>query len=788
MFGNSYGTGRSAFPTVYSVNQPKRAPKKDAEKKSKPKKDVPLSPASLGPAIDGPPSPERIRAYTEQMKRSSIFGGSSRSNTFSSSTPSFRSRESVSPGDNTLSRKSSARSTTKPNPYAMPDNSLWAERPESMQILGGLFSRSGRKSRKSTTTGSTIEEEGRETESRARKISTPYNFQHLTHTQQQQLPNLGEISPTELVSEFSAIRASQIPSRGELKGIRAQDLHFSNFSSESLSSPIPEDDVPPAISPKSPRRQHSVRKQGPARLLGTKSQDNLSGPPVRPPRSPRSEMCPIDLPARTSSRTASILFDTFDPLATTTLDRPQTNGGFRRPAPFKLPEPVLPPAPSWNEADIFFTNRPMSHAVTTPGDEAWPLSSSSGTFGAELADVLEEEEPGSRLSKISYSSNELRGSLSVPALRLKSLEQEAPLPIAVQSEMTFVPETTVLAPAFQGLRDSWEDDVDFCYENEIEANFDYQWDSCDVNDESERTPPAVAPQLHLHLDKENQSSYLGRFRPALLTPGLSDTPEISPISDPRTPAFMRPASNASSFKESHGFHLSPSLIIPNDFRSEMERESLQDEHFDFTASAKMFPEIFQQSTSPMDESIYSTSSYRSSAFSRGSARSSSSTRVSTINSRASQDSVVLLNAKAHNSISSASSLPELIPSMLRNDPSSDSLVSLNVSIPEDPSDSDARPAMHRRNKSLAGEPGSRKGVNHFAPVEPVEVKNLSPVAETFLDSKEVVQERPPVHTRKASVPLAGIDNAKFKMRARASTASSGVGKPRTSYGLFPQVI
>ena len=126
--------------------------------------------------------------------------------------------------------------------------------------------------------------------------------------------------------------------------------------------------------------------------------------------------------------------------------------------------------------------------------------------------------------------------------------------------------------------------------------------------------------------------------------------------------------------------------------------------------------------------------------------------------------------------------------MLRLDPSSDSLVSLNHSVSEDPSDSAPDASQtHRRNKSMAGEPGFRRNVNHFAPVE-AEAKNLSPVAETFLDSKEVVKEKPQIHTRKASVPLAGIDNAKFKMRARASTVSSGVGKPRGSYALFPQVI
>src|SRR5271163_1342617 len=48
-------------------------------------------PISLQPSIDGPPSPEHIRAYTEQMRRGSVFTNRTRSYTSSSATPSFRS-------------------------------------------------------------------------------------------------------------------------------------------------------------------------------------------------------------------------------------------------------------------------------------------------------------------------------------------------------------------------------------------------------------------------------------------------------------------------------------------------------------------------------------------------------------------------------------------------------------------------------------------------------------------------------------------------------------------------
>lgn len=96
-----------------------------------------INPFSLEPAIDGPPSPERIRAYTEQVKRSSVFGHRSKSDTNSSSTFSFQSNDSSNSlgYDNMPSRKSSVRS----NASTMATR---GERPESMQIFAkNIFSR-----------------------------------------------------------------------------------------------------------------------------------------------------------------------------------------------------------------------------------------------------------------------------------------------------------------------------------------------------------------------------------------------------------------------------------------------------------------------------------------------------------------------------------------------------------------------------------------------------------------------------------------------------------------------
>ena len=854
----SFGSGKVAYPNVYTVVEVRKSPKKDTS--PQPKETTPLA-DSLQPAIDGPPSPERIRAYTEQMKRSSIFGNNSRTNTLSSATSSFRSRDSDTVS---LSRKSSNRS----NASSMPSSR--GERPES-QIFGkSIFSRAGRKARRegnslaSSASSLTVAENGNAERTSAKDsyygkdgasrkrhlISGPYNFQHVTHTRPDHVSRFGDASGSELVSEFSALRASQAPTSGELKGIRTQDLHFENFSSEALSSPIVEDWRPQT----SPRKERGVLRKSvsppqPQRYMNyAKSVDSLRSPPPRPPRSPLSPTCPVALPARTSSRTASVLFDTFDPLATTTIERPPpVNGGFRRPAPFSAP-PRPPPPPSWSEQQQeYFSDRPISHAMTTPGDEAWPLTAPAGNFG-ELADVQEEEEdyPGSRRSRISTTSAELRSSQSVPALRLRSYEQATERPETrmsttlgrTPSSGTVGARKSPLTPGFQ-FSDDWEKDVDYCYEHELEAEDDYQWDRCSVEDNG-ATPEAPStfveqqqqqPVLDLHLGDDDRSVYHGRFRPSLLVPSAYDVPELSPMSnasttsDPRTPSnFLRPGharspSHASSFKESHGFNLSPSLLIPSDFSSQMDQEALYDEHFrNHPTSGSIFAhEPYNHSISPIDEPTSSTASYRSSNFSRGSAHSSSSTRISGTHSRGSQDSILLLSraasvSQAHRSIGSASSLPDLIPSGLRRSEQMNdldltaSLGSLNIAegdevLPAAPAPEIAGQSaglsslQHRRNKSLVLEQGMRKGINHFAPppAETIEQHvNLSPVAESFIDpprenSNAGVSQ---AHERKTSAPVLSPTVKEFKGRARAATsAGSGMvgGKRRGSYMLFPQI-
>ncbi|KAH8815576.1 hypothetical protein F5884DRAFT_852044 [Xylogone sp. PMI_703] len=847
---------------------------------------------SLGPAIDGPPSSEQIRAYTEQMKRSSIFGNNSRTQTLSSGSSSFRSsREgSIGSAENiSLSRKSSHRSHSS----TMPGRT---ERPDSVQIFAkSIFSRGGRKQRRGTTAGLgddspslvSLEEGGGSAKeryfgksgsrhnsmSRARtpaqdgatrikhNISGPYNFQHVAQVRQDHIPTLGQAGAADPVTEFANLRASQALTGVGMKSYKNNDLHFENFSSVNFNEGSSFDAERSSILLSPTRKRNTLRKSiTPPQMYHARSHDNLRRrtPPPRPPRSPLLPPGPQDLPERISYD--AFAFEQFP----ANIERPPTTQSIRGPPPALYSPPPPPLQPAWSPQQDYFSERPASHAITTPGDEAWPLTASTVDTFKDLADVpeaAEEEDAGMKKRRSRMSSvinGELRFSQSVPSLRLKALDQSGIRPgTALSTMLEDAPEDKVvethqpLSPKFAQEQDSWEDDIDYIYEHEAEADCDFQWERTSVGNESNNTtvearsrqPSPYAEQvleegMDFHLNDERQIQP-GRFRPSLLVPAPYEIPELSPMSnnsvaesDPHTPAnLLRPAhlrkpSHASSFKESHGFTLSPTLLIPTDFAAQMDQEALYD---DFMAqhdmskstSATIFPQEAYQAVSPIEETLSSTASFRSSDFSRGSARSSSSTRFSNMNIRASQDSGYMQGRVAslsqeHHSFGSSSSLPDLVASSVRRSdvdlPSR--LAELNVSVDQEeqeepilppefqtPAPGPSVPLARKRAPTLESVP-ARKGINHFAPAPPMPVAAvesntiLSPVVEG--DVIAVTVDEPvssggsniPSHGRNVSVPLLSSPNKEFKGRARASSTAAAARageKRRGSYMLFPQI-
>ena len=330
----------------------------------------------------------------------------------------------------------------------------------------------------------------------------------------------------------------------------------------------------------------------------------------------------------------------------------------------------------------------MSHAVTTPRDEARPLPSSPHSgFGDKLTDVQEEEEEEEkedavtkRRSRGSSRNSVLRASQSVPVFRRNSHDRESAV---IPNGVALFGNKPPLSPGFKISQESWENAIDYAYEHEAEADCNYQWECNSFNDgatiDASFSSFGKMPAMNHHRNDDDKSIYHSRFGPSVLFPSPYDVPELSPLSntstassDPRTSASflrrsrLRPVSHASSFKESHNFNL---FLIPHDFQSQVDQHTLYEQAFaDHTTSPAMFLQVPYPSFSPIDESGTSrAASFQLSDFSRGSAPTSPSTRISAANSRGSQDSSSLGRSTSygqlHRSISSASSLSNVISSI-----------------------------------------------------------------------------------------------------------------------------
>ncbi len=652
----------------------------------------------LEPAIEGPPSPESIRAFSNQMRRAVNIDEHSRHShqsyqTTSSGSSSLRSLTSADrPSWDTtlessvsLSRKSSGRSTA---------STQLRDRHESVQIFGKtFFGKRGRLRRDSSAQSSSnsslysaeipfekgaamsppppplpTPSHGLPTSSsrealfpaffnrrrahrsgptsddldarRRVQISSPYNFQHLTHTEREQLPHLQRGSRVALQSEFASVQSLNGSVDGSLQGIQAESLHFPNFTSG-------EDVIHTRISRRLSSRPHalsvSAATPSPHKLLRTRSQDQLRIPPPRPPRSPIAlAFSPPVPPPRMSSRTSMLREPSSPPSAL--IERPRTSGGLRYSSSSQglsfmdgAARPLLTHAHSYSAdmkvpAEANRLSRMLDTFLPSPtsssGDANWPLvgpSAPTAAFGT-LPEVPEEDEHvqnprnsvrRSRLSITSVSS--LRKSQSLPLLQQFPQPQ---MPVT-QRPPSGASDTLGRFDLFAALRaqreivkaheaegeslakTSWEDDIDYCYEHEIEADCEYAWDrpSMDMSrDEAISGTTDEQAMANSRITSRSQNMAAGRPSPNLLSPGWLDMPALSPASQtsttstigeavtPTSPAMRRPsgltirteiakdelkpmhqfmhrrnnsrASRASSYKECHGFDLSPSLFIP----------------------------------------------------------------------------------------------------------------------------------------------------------------------------------------------------------------------------------
>lgn len=800
-------------------------------------------------AIDGPPSPTKIRAYTEQLKMSGhaapIIPNTGRNEDVAlgqSTTPSFKS-SSTNSEQSTLSRQASATSSVNRS------QRLQRERPESVINFGkGLFSRAKRAKRDTsshrTTSSMSNHIDAREnsrtvyskeqhhggrnksasiaTETPRPIISEPFNFQHVTHTRQEHLPCLQKTTPQKLISEFSAIRASQTPLEGHLKGIRVEEIQKRNTT-------VPQ--VTPSNA--APVRPHTGHPRSRENTL-TSAQNPLLRPVLQHARSYDnfttqvtnlqqhvSSASPIRPPVRTSSRAASMIWNSWDTINGFTLEKtsPAMDHN-RKKQSFHLP--ISEPLVIKHSTDDYFCDQPSGQR--TPEVEQWPLPTPElDSPKQSLAKVPEEDDDHqSKPSQSLFASS--AGTMPFPresqvfdlhVPRTIASENSQPASSVYEEDQEITNQIADLKISTTRQKDSpklshetWEDDIDYCYEHEVEADCEYDWDRCSMEDSNYQSLESSASGIASNSDKD------WRTRPTLLVPSHIDLPSLSPtnssamtprsVPEPITPldyhrpTHLRSPSQASSFKESHGFTLSPSLLIPTDYTYAMMElsHSASDDHL--TRLTETNNETLRSSPKKGTDrsSTVSSSTYQSSAFSHSS-NMSFTTTVSTSTTQLpkshSQDSLW------HNrSLTTTTSFPELIPHYRR-------AVHQEKEECAGTSTSPAIPAIQPRRRTTSSTKSFSLYPSASAPMIPHPITTsttesaLSPVQEVppiytlaspaansrFEALMEAQKDLARIHERKTSAPLLSSRSVDGSPKARRKRAQSSVSKPKGNYGLFP---
>ncbi|KAJ5541948.1 hypothetical protein N7535_004367 [Penicillium sp. DV-2018c] len=400
-------------------------------------------------------------------------------------------------------------------------------------------------------------------------ISDPFDFHHLTHTNPSQFQSLNQTRENDLVTEFSAIRAAQ-RAQTDLKGIRAEDIHFRVFSSDNLpefgtATTVDVPSVSPPASPKTHRdhaRSHS------------RANENFSRPAYRSPHTCPTTPPPSAVPENLPSETCEPEPRAIDEILglSSALTYPECLQSVQ-PTRFFGSEPSaadartssinshsdLEDVPEEEEATRFFGPE------QTVNDRARESSSSSHY---DLADVPEEAEAtrywdspdsstGNALSCAAASpppantqspkttnapmSSQVAEELSrkfSEALGSPTLPQHLQYTPHAQVAVT-TPEDMTRLHQFsyeEEMYDSWDADIDYCYEHAAESTSNFDWSRTSLDEGR----PQLGMTCHdgswlTPRNKQLQPSPLSTS--ALPTPDLDVSPSQSvPLHSAATPS------------------------------------------------------------------------------------------------------------------------------------------------------------------------------------------------------------------------------------------------------------
>jgi hypothetical protein len=511
------------------------------------------------------------------------------------------------------------------------------------------------------------------------RISSPFGFQHLTHTDRQHVTTHQQTT-------------------GGTEDI-TNGLHFSNFSSDNLVAQ--ESRSPSALSfgspPQSPRKysdlkQSSTAQQQPYMRPGlrlTRSVESFSQPGVniRNHRYSQSVLAPARLASltplaaisdtpedsppqigrsalATRSRRESGMWDTFS-LATT---------------PEETYRPVSGEDPSY-----------FGHAFTTPDDMALPAMASS--FSPSLDDVAEEPErfvkprqapqpptvKGFTTASAPHFDTSIFNDQYSPEVRQRNRGDSHASPRSFNRGIStsrplsqgsdtlgssdLVRRGSTRKPytkrhesnKWRASEESWEDSIDYIYDHALEADCDFEWECApdDITELEQRSgndyrtsvQRTHQPLLTLQPAYEPTSQYQTReFRVSLLVPNVPDLVPTSAASvSTMGTGLTTPCTSFHGPSPGNigGFMISPSLLIPPEYKEDPE-DTYEDLLNAYEDSERHFPML--------DPRYSGTSSARSRRSSYDSSLMSSAM------------SFAMLSSPVRRSASSAGSVPDLVPS------------------------------------------------------------------------------------------------------------------------------
>ncbi|EMC96957.1 hypothetical protein BAUCODRAFT_32701 [Baudoinia panamericana UAMH 10762] len=309
---------------------------------------------------------------------------------------------------------------------------------------------------------------------RKTSISPPFNFEHVTHTARRELPSLHEIDDRDLTARFWAIAAYQ-PPRRQLNGIEAEDLAKKlpamgverGASSSRPTSPVPahtrEDRLMPSILS---RVNPGINEAVFGEATETSSDAKQASPPFRP-KTPTGQ--PLRHPRRQSSLGAlneqrlQYLRQSPPSPARSIFTVPRSP---QAPDPV-IEEPIRSSRPVSKEAECGKARR-RSSVIDRSKQPLPPLPSKPVIWQGSLAS-LKHSRPGT-VSVASAASSEItESSRSKRSSRWSSASVKKSPAV---SNTTVASDARLLSMVSDG---TWEDDVDFCYQQEAESTCDFDW-------------------------------------------------------------------------------------------------------------------------------------------------------------------------------------------------------------------------------------------------------------------------------------------------------------------------